>query len=211
MGRLKTDSNRRPRAKRGQGTKLRDEVLDVAEKLLLEAGDPEAVSVRAIAAAASCTPPSIYLHFADKDELFSAVCERRFAEFERYAEAAAAGTDDPLESLRLRAKAYVRFGLDRPQQYRLLMVTPKRRSPDELPGPSTASAVFQHLVDAVQVCIDTGAFPADPGPRPMALVLWAAIHGLTSLLITFPNLAWGDHDELVELMLDVQLEGLLAV
>src|SRR3954462_12451882 len=107
-----TPATRRARARRGEGERLRDEILAAAERLLIRTGDQEAVSIRAIAEAAGVTPPSIYLHFADKTQLLTAVCSARFAEFDRYLEEAASGVDDPLDALWARGRAYVRFGLD---------------------------------------------------------------------------------------------------
>ena len=72
----------RPRSRRGEGDALRDEILDAAERLIVRAGDADAVSIRAIADAVGVSPPAIYLHFPDKDALVSAVCERRFEEFD---------------------------------------------------------------------------------------------------------------------------------
>ena len=201
---------KRVRAKRGEGDRLRDDIMVVAERLLIDAGNQEAVSVRAIAEAAGCTPPAIYMHFADKDELFMAVCEQRFVELDRYGQEAAARSDDPLESLRLRGKAYVQFGLEHPEHYRLLMMTPKVKSPEELSPLAAGMGTFQHLVEAVQLCIDAGAFASEPGAYQVALTLWAAVHGLTSLLITFPNFEWGERDNLMDFVIDVQIEGLLA-
>jgi len=73
----------RRRARRGDGPLLREEIIAAAERLLLERGSEEAVSMRAIADAVGVTPPSIYLHFADKEELFVAVCDARFDELAR--------------------------------------------------------------------------------------------------------------------------------
>lgn len=203
-------ASRRSRARRGEGDKLRKRILDVAEKLLVEVGDQSLVSIRAISEACECTPPSIYRHFADKDELFLEVCERRFRELDERGERAAAMSGDLLESLRLRAKAYVEFGLDHSEHYRLLMMT--KKSHEHLPpqAGSPSMDAFQHLVDAVQRCIDAGVF-TDVGARPAAMVLWAGVHGITSLRITFPNFEWGDTERLVDLVLDVQVEGLLSV
>src|ERR687893_1922283 len=92
----------RRRAKRGQGELLRADILAAAERLLIQTGDEGAVSIRAIADAAGVTPPSIYLHFADKTELLAAVCEVRFQDFDRYLEEATIGIDDPLDALRAR-------------------------------------------------------------------------------------------------------------
>src|SRR5205823_3057114 len=111
LGDQPTPAPRRRRAPRGQGELLREEIIDATERLLLETGDQDAVSIRAVAEAVGVTPPSIYLHFADKIDLIFAVCERHFARFDEIQEAAAAEFDDPVESLMARGRAYVRFGL----------------------------------------------------------------------------------------------------
>lgn len=202
----------RTRARKGEGDKLRERLLEAAEELLVQAGHPDAVSVRAIATAAQCTPPSIYLHFADKDELLMEACERRFADLSQVAADAAEGSDDPLESLRLRARAYIGFGVEHPQHYRLLMMTVHEKSLEELDW-ETSSGVkaFMNLVGAVRRCIDAGSLPGDEGVHKIALGLWATMHGITSLLITFPNFEWGDREDLIDHLLDVHIEGLLSV
>lgn len=207
---------RRTRAPKGQGDLLRKDILDAAERLLIEGGSEDAVSVRAIAKAIGCTPPALYLHFADKDELFLAVCERRFEEIDRAMEEAAAASDDPLTSLRLRGKAYVEFGLNHPEHYRLLMLTPHQQTVEELGPDSPGMVAFQHLVDAVKRCIEDGDLSGELGAEPIALTLWAGVHGLTSLAIThakFGEMAGGREgiDRLVDFLLDVEIEGLLSV
>ena len=203
-----TTSAPRQRAKRGEGDKLRAEILDAAERLLLQRGSQDEVSIRAIADACKCTPPAIYLHFTDKDELFLEACGRRFREFDDWVERASRHSDDPLESLRLRGEAYVRFGLENPEVYRFLMMSRRDGNIDE-PGMEAGRDAFMHLVEAVERCIRSGAL-GDSDPLETSLVLWSAIHGLTSLLISFPNFAWGDIDRLIERVLDVQVEGLLS-
>ena len=73
------DVRARVRARKGEGELLRDEIIAATEALLVRTGDASAVSVRAIADAVGVTPPSIYLHFADKSELLYAVGEAHFA------------------------------------------------------------------------------------------------------------------------------------
>jgi AcrR family transcriptional regulator len=198
---------RRRRAARGHGDLLREEILAAAEKLLIRTGDQGAVSIRAVADAVGVTPPSIYLHFADKNELIFAVCERHFAAFDEVLEQAAAGSEDPAESLRLRGEAYVRFGLEHPEQYRILFMT----KPADLPeGWSHQrlinNAAFGHLVQAVQRCLDAGVFP--PGdPVLVASGLWAVVHGITSLLIADRGLAW-PLDQLLEHVIGTYQKGL---
>jgi hypothetical protein len=66
---------------------------------------------------------------------------------------------------------------------------------------------FQHLVEAVQRCIDAGAFrPVDPVLA--ATGVWASVHGITSLLISLPGFPWPDIDTLVDHVCTVQNFGL---
>lgn len=199
----------RRRAPRGQGEKLRDEILAAAERLLVKTGDQEEVSIRAVAEAVGVTPPSIYLHFADKTELIFEVCEKHFQELDRVMEEAAARSKDPLESLWLRGRAYVQFGLDHPEEYRILFMTKPAATPEDWTNARVMeSASFYHLVQAVQVCLDAGVIrPADP--MLIAFGLWAAVHGLTSLLITKPAFPWPDLDVMIGHILTVQVVGLV--
>jgi AcrR family transcriptional regulator len=201
----------RPRARRGEGSKLRDLILDAGERLLVGCGDADAVSIRGIAEAVGVTPPSIYLHFADKDELIRAVSERSFAKFDDVVEGAGATTDDPLEGLRVRARAYVRFGLDNPEQYRILFM---RKTGSIGPGVDFAtmpgSQAFQHVVDAVARAIGAGALRSDLDPFITATGLWAGVHGLTSLLISLPEFPWPALDVLIDHVCETQLSGIVA-
>jgi AcrR family transcriptional regulator len=199
---------RRRRARRGQGDRLREEILEAAERLLVETGDEEAVSIRSVAEAVGVTPPSIYLHFADKNELMFAVCERQFVRLDRVLEEAAAGSDDPLESLRLRGRAYVRFGLENPEHYRILFMGKPKSEPEGFDAERLRNmASFDHLVDAVRRCMDAGAIPRQE-PVFVALGLWAVVHGLTSLLISKPDFPWPNADALADHLCAVQVAGL---
>jgi AcrR family transcriptional regulator len=201
----------RPRARRGEGSKLRELILDAGERLLVSSGDADAVSIRGIAEEVGVTPPSIYLHFADKDELIRAVSERSFARFDDVIERAGATTDDALEGLRVRARAYVRFGLDNPEQYRILfMHKPGTFSHDVDFATMPGSHAFQHVVDAVARAIDAGALRADLDPFLTATGLWSGVHGLTSLLISLPEFPWPALDVLIDHVCETQLSGIVA-
>ena len=197
---------RRQRARRGEGDRLRAEILDAASQLLLRTGDREAVSIRAVADAVGVTPPSIYLHFADKAELINAVCLRHFVDLDRYIMAAIEGTEDPLEELRLRGKAYVRFGREHPEQYRILFMSRPSSMPDAwTPETMLENAAFTHHLEAVQ-----RAFPDLADPYLVAIGLWATVHGVVSLLISQPDFPWPDLDALLDHLLDTQGRGIAS-
>ena len=198
---------RRSRSRRGEGETLRADLLAVTERLMIETGSAEAVSIREIANAVGVTPPSIYLHFPDKESLILAVCERHFETFDSVIEQAGRSTDDPVESLRRRGRAYVRFGLENPEPYRILFMTRNESAQQRDVVVGAGARAFQHLVDAVQRCIDAGAFrPVDPVLA--ATGVWAAVHGVTSLLISLPGFPWPDVETLVDHVCDIQNFGL---
>src|SRR4051794_27860964 len=108
----------RQRNRRGEGERLRVEILDAARRLLAD-HPVEALSQRAVAREVGISPPALYLHFADRRALVWAVLEQLFAELARYTETAAAAAKDG-SPLRAWCLAYCRYGLENPGHYRLL-------------------------------------------------------------------------------------------
>ena len=151
---------------------------------------------------------SFQLQFEDKNELIFAVCERQFERLDRVTEEAAAASDDPLESLRLRGKAYVRFGLENPEHYRILFMGKAKATPEEFDDERLrVAASFDHLVGAVQRCMDAGEIPHSDAFF-VALGMWIAVHGLTSLLIAKPDFPWPGAEDLVDHFCSVHVAGL---
>ena len=205
--RATSSSPRRTRARRGEGEKLREQVLEAAERLLVETGDEEAVTIRAVADAVGVTPPSVYLHFADKDELLFAICERHFAQLDRVTEEAAAGSNDLLEALALRGKAYIRFGVEHPEQYRILFMRKPSHTPEDFQVDRLRdAAAFNHLVEHVARCVHAGLIEGDP--LMISLGLWATVHGLTSLLISKPDFPWPELDAVSDHVCRTAIRGL---
>ncbi|WP_329047432.1 TetR/AcrR family transcriptional regulator [Amycolatopsis sp. NBC_01488] len=59
----------RARSRRGEGDRLKADVLAAVNRLLAEWGDHEKLTMRAVAKEVGVAAPTIYLHFADKTEL----------------------------------------------------------------------------------------------------------------------------------------------
>jgi len=171
------------RANPGEGPRLREQILDAAEPLLIEAGGEEAVTLRAVAQRVGVTTPSVYRHFPDRASLVSAVCLRVWSGLGERMQAAAGEHDDPFQALRARGRAYVRFGLDHPVQYRLLLLRPVV-SPHSTAEVEAAQACHREVVAAVQDCVDAGVLHGDAST--IALSLWATAHGCVSMLIARP-------------------------
>lgn len=178
----------RPRSPRGSGEALRAEIVRAARGLMAAAPTADGVSIRAVASAVGVTAPSIYRHFTDKDDLLTAVVVDVFDELDRAMVAATADIEEPLERLKAHGLAYVRFALDHPEHYRLALM-------DRCPRPDIdgvlAAGCWVHFTSAVQACLDAGVFAPQPA-EAITLDLWSAAHGIASLLIVKPFLAFGD-------------------
>jgi AcrR family transcriptional regulator len=186
-------TQRRRRATRGAGEQLRDEIIVATKKLLAESGRADDVSIRAVAEAVGVTPPSIYLHFADKNDLLGAVVADVFREMDDAMITGAAEADDaPLARLFAFGMSYVRFSVSHPEHYRIAAMDPCPRPNIEV-DEVLRSAAFEHFRATVVECIDAGIFAGDE--LPITLDLWAAAHGVAALLIAKPYLPWGSVEE----------------
>jgi AcrR family transcriptional regulator len=189
---------RRRRAPRGSGVQLRDEILDAATELLLETGNAKAVSIRSVAQRVGVTPPSIYLHFADKDALLDAVCARYFEKLDEEMQRAASDQPSTIDVLRTQGLAYVRFALKNPELYRIAMMGESRPGSDVDMALNTSA--FVHMQNTVQSLMQEGIYP--PGdPVDKALELWTSAHGVAAMLISRPYLPWGEVDDFADRVL----------
>ena len=119
MASAATENLRRRRAPRGSGDRLRAEILDAATELLLNTGHAKAVSIRLVAERVGVTPPSIYLHFQDKDSLLDAVCARYFDKLDDEMQRVSAAHSSNVERLRAQGLTYIRFATRNPELYRI--------------------------------------------------------------------------------------------
>jgi AcrR family transcriptional regulator len=190
--------DRRRRAPRGAGDLLREEILDAATELLLETGHAKAVSIRSVAERVRVTPPSIYLHFKDKEALLDAVCARYFEKLDEEMQRAAIGQTTALDVLRAIGQAYVRFALQTPELYRIATMSEGRPGSDV--DVTLNSSAFAHMRAGVIAMMDEGIYVRHD-PTRIALELWAAAHGVAALLIAKPHLPWGDVEAFTERVL----------
>ncbi len=203
MGAAKTRQTGAPRSRnaRGEGEKLRGEIIDAAVKVLSALGPEDPFSLRSVAKMAKIAAPSVYIHFADRNVLLLAVLEKLFAE--QVAIRAAAETDaakaggGAWERLLARSVASVRFGLEHPGHYKVLF---EGRVVPRLNDPRIASFGRPLLVRSIELIRE---IPSQPGrvsddPERLSLLLWSGLHGVISLRINKPTLDWPPATELAE-------------
>ena len=189
---------------------LRQEILDAARELFAKEGY-ENVSMRKIAEKIDYSPTTIYLYFKDKDELLDSICEETFAKLVKEFEEIEGGTSDPIEQLERAGRAYIDFGLSHPNHYKVTfmgMGHPAHAEEHKFDYQgSMGEKCFMHLHAIVERCVQQGKFrPLDLDATSQAL--WAVVHGITSLLITFHHFPWVDRGQLIGQVINVMTEGL---
>ncbi len=202
-----TDAPGTPRRRnpRGEGARLREQLLTAAVELLGELGDEARVSVRAVATRAGVSPTALYLHFPDRNALVDAAVDRCFADFNATLRAAAAaGGTDPRARLRAMADAYLDLAARRPALYAVLFTTRREMTPRagaaaDAPGTDREDA-FVALAGLVVAC---GAPEGEA--YPIAGSLWAALHGYALLRADRPKRTWAEPGEYVRRTLDAHL------
>ena len=209
---LDTQARRGPKQRREREKEaLRQVILDAARELFVKEGY-ENVSMRRIADKIEYSPTTIYLYFEDKASLLFAVCEETFAKLAKRMESITRQNEDPIEALRRGCRAYVDFGLKYPNHYRVTFINhPELHLGREhyLREGSMGMRCYSHLRANVNECIKQKRFK-NKDLEALTQIIWAGGHGITSLLITKPDFPWADKNRLIDLMIDVFIEGLKA-
>lgn len=158
---------------------IRKKILDAARELFATLGY-EHVTMRRIAEAIEYSPTTIYLHFKDKDELVQNLCQ---ADFTRLLTELSRGPapKDPIERIRQLGRGYTQFGVTYPNHYRFMFMTPYR---PERESNSPGESAFTLLRDTVAEAVAGRRLRAGD-VNAMAQMLWASLHGVVSLLITY--------------------------
>ena len=165
----------------------------------------EAVTLRALAEKLGCSHALPYRYFADKQEIFAAVCALGFDRFADALERAARGVDDPEARLRALAVAYFRFALREPHAYRIMF---ELREPDRAAKPQyrvKEIRSWQALQQAVELAVQAGVLAGEPDL--LAHQLWAGLHGLVSLHLAGKLGLGRSAREVLEPLLNTLLDG----
>lgn len=192
-----------------QKASRRHEILEAAGELFAKEGYDN-VSMRKIAEKIEYSPTTIYLYFRDKADLLEQVCDETFARLIHRIDAAKSPVSDPVEALRRKCRAYIDFGVQHPHHYLATFVAQPAHTGSEGLAAFEASMggrAFQRLRDGIQACVDSGQFrPANV--LEAATSWWAAMHGITLLLIARKRTPWMDNDRLIENTFDLLTQGM---
>jgi AcrR family transcriptional regulator len=173
---------------------IKAKILEAARELFAEQGY-EQVTMRRIAERIEYSPTAIYFHFKDKEALLRELCDQDFAALASQLLQIAIERD-PIERLRRIGRAYVRFALDYPNQYRFMFMTPKPAldpcdSAIERGNPEQDAYAF--LKATVSEAIQSNRLREGlSNPDLVSQMIWGATHGVVSLPIAKSNDPWVD-------------------
>ncbi|WP_327291131.1 TetR/AcrR family transcriptional regulator [Streptomyces sp. NBC_01198] len=187
---------------RGQGERLRADIIRTATHMLDVLADDQALSLRAVAREVGIAATSVYLHFDDRDALVLATLEQCHLDIMRAMQAAEASAADPADALRARTLLLGTWAQEHAGLYKVLYESTINQRVEM----RFKRDFKESCVTAVQRCVDAGLAPG-PDARAAALDLMAAVHGSMSMRINRCDTPWPPFAE----QLDRFLTGLVGL
>jgi len=210
VGAILNEPHRSARKAKGDGHLRRAEILEAAERIFVAHGY-EAATIRKIADEVGVSSTALYMHFRDKDQILLEICTGAMEELLASNREISALPIDAVARVRMMLEAYLAFALEHPNAYRLVFCS----SPvmDEIRRQHATLQIGQECLDRFASVIREIAAQGRlrvGDPRSVHQVLWAACHGITTLMIAKPDLDWAPPEELTQVMLDSLLHGVIA-
>jgi AcrR family transcriptional regulator len=151
---------------------------------MLEREGADAVTMRAVAAAARITPMAIYHHFPNRDALLQQVAEQQFQRlliFFQERQAGVAAPTDHRAALSELMQGYIDYALEHPRVFDFVFSRERpdaRKFPDDFQA--RRSPTLNVLADAVEAAIREKALRKGD-VWEIAFELWALVHGYVAL------------------------------
>jgi AcrR family transcriptional regulator len=204
----------RGRKPRGLGHERRGEILAAAKQLFLNEGYMN-FTTRKLARRAGLSQTGVYVYFKSKDEILDALCRTTFeALVQRFRAITEKWADSP-DLLSKLGEAYLDIALRHPDEYRLTFMSgesaPKFARRKDLSRPMEQQGIgVQALLlfrDQIAAMMQAGHLRTGD-VTSITQIVWAAIHGLASLMIARPGYLLSDRRELFDEMMATLTAGL---
>ncbi|MCK5598366.1 TetR/AcrR family transcriptional regulator [bacterium] len=196
--------------KERQKEQLRKEIIQAAISMLLKDGY-EKLSMRRLAERIEYSPTTIYHYFRDKADLVFNVIEFAFSIFvERFAKINLLEDKDPREMLRIGLRTYIETALEYPKVYKVMLLIDYNMKTEVCQGlqkGTMSEKAFAFLHNSIRECVKENDF-SEEEIAMNSQTIWAAIHGLSSLLITQPCFPWAPKDKLIDHTIDTLMKAL---
>jgi AcrR family transcriptional regulator len=182
----------------------RSEILGAAREIFVRDGF-EGFAMRTLAQSVGCSLGAIYRYFTSKEELFDVLVEESFVHlYEALAILLKERGKDPVAQLKRGLRLYVEWGLKYPSEYQIAFVV---RDPGK--KPYRTHRAFDAARALVKLCLGR----SKPDERELELrtqALWAATHGITSLLTQRPSFPWVSKQRVIDQVIDSAVQGAIG-
>jgi AcrR family transcriptional regulator len=177
----------RQRNQRGEGGRLKDEIVQAAMRILDRAPATE-LSLRMVAREAGVAAPSIYPHFKDARTMIVEIARHCWCQV---GDAMSAAADDcngcAFATLGARVGAYVRYAMERPSRYQLLFALQPLETETLRDLPGLVQPAYRNIFESVEALQREGyALPVENAVDATVLILSLA-HGRVALAHTAPH------------------------
>ena len=182
-----------------QETRL--EILGAAREIFVRDGF-ESFSMRTLARSVGYSLGAIYLYFTSKEELLDVLVEEAFVHLhEALSVLLKERGKDPVQQLKRGLRLYVEWGLKHPNEYQIAFAV---RNPAK--KPYRTHRAYDVARTLMSVCLGK----SKAAKRELELrtqALWAATHGITSLLTQRPTFPWASKRRLIDQVIKSAVEG----
>ena len=189
---------------------LKEEFLTIAFAFI-HREDVDKLTLKVLSDATGTSRSAIYRHFSSKDALMEEIIRRGFEEFDRVTSPILLNSAEPLvDRFYKTSKIYINWAKENPNLYRLLFGRKYAHIREEILSIKEESCdAFGALKKAVEEGQREGVLKQEDSLR-QSVVIWASLHGLSSLIIDgFLDVA-EISDELVDDMFRSLLAGLIS-
>ncbi len=165
---------------------LKRKILDAAQEIINREGFA-ALSMRKLADRIEYSAASIYLYFRNREQIAQELGEAGYEQLFAMMSAAAVRESDILKRIKAVALAYVSFGLQHPETYRLIFMADSEYMTAvfaEQSAESAANKAYQLLIDLAEDLQRQKFYRGKAASREIAEMIWAALHGIVSLKLT---------------------------
>ena len=160
---------------------LKNALIQAGVEILAEEG-LRSLTLRKVAKQAGVSHAAPYSHFKDKQALIAAISTEGHLQIHKKISLILENLpDDPQRQLIETAYAYLDFGLDEADLFRITFSGVVERERDYPALVEAAHKNFDMIRQIAAACRDAGIF-SDAPDELLAQSLWAAVHGLISLL-----------------------------
>ncbi len=184
---------------------LKRKILETAQQIIAQEGFA-ALSMRKLAERIEYSPASIYLHFRNREQIAQELSEFGFQQLLTMMNVAAT-KKDAVDRVKAVALAYVAFGLQNPETYRLIFMSDSeymdaafaKQDPEH-----AANRSYQLLINVAEKLKRDNRYRGKASATEIAEMVWAAMHGIMSL-----KLACGGFQISAEILAKVMIRSLL--